>query len=141
MHRYSESPVNLHRVFELRHEAHIIACGAFIRANWKACLDAGEPLVVEIRQRGDRRSREQNKRLHAMLQAISEQAWVNGRQFDAETWKEHFRRTMIGTEEINLPDGTRIERGISTTTLSVGDFAELMVRIEAYAAGQLGVML
>ena len=133
--------MKLHRVFDIRQEAHIVACGAFIRANWRACADAGEPLRVEVSQKGDKRTTEQNKRLHALLQAISEQAWVAGKQYDTETWKEHFRRSLIGTEEIVLPDGTRIERGISTTTLSVTDFGVFMDRIELYAAEKLGVVL
>jgi hypothetical protein len=133
--------MRLHRLFEIRHESHIVACGAFIRANWKACADQGEPLRIEVTQRGDKRSVEQNRRLHALLSEIAEQAWVNGRQFDMETWKEHFRRSLIGTEEINLPDGTRIERGISTTTLSVSEFTSFMDRIEQYAAEQLGVVI
>jgi hypothetical protein len=131
----------LHRLFVVSSDAHIIACGAFIRQNWLACLQAGEPLRVEISQKGDKRSLEQNKRLHCLLQSIAEQAWINGRQYDMETWKEHFRRTLIGTEEINLPDGTRIERGISTTTLSVSEFTSLMDRIEQYASEQLGVVI
>jgi hypothetical protein len=133
--------MKLHRLFEIRHESHIVACGAFIRANWRACLEAGEPLRIEVTQRGDKRSVEQNIRLHALLREIAEQAWINGRQYDMETWKEHFRRSYIGTEEINLPDGTRIERGISTTTLSVSEFASLMDRIEQYASEQLGVVI
>jgi hypothetical protein len=133
--------MKLQRLFEIRHESHIVACGAFIRANWRACLEAGEPLRIEVTQRGDKRSVEQNIRLHALLREIAEQAWINGRQYDMETWKEHFRRSYIGTEEINLPDGTRIERGISTTTLSVSEFASLMDRIEQYASEQLGVVI
>jgi hypothetical protein len=133
--------MKLNRTFEIRHESHIVACGAFIRANWRACLEAGEPLRIEVTQRGDKRSAEQNKRYWALLRSISEQAWVDGRQFDSETWHEHFRRTLIGTEEIHLPDGTRIERGISTTTLSVSEFTSFMDRIEQYAAEQLGVVI
>jgi hypothetical protein len=133
--------MKLHRTFEIRNPTNISAVGAFIKANWAACLTAGEPLRIEVTQRGDKRSVEQNIRLHALLREIAEQAWINGRQYDMETWKEHFRRTLIGTEEINLPDGTRIERGISTTTLSVSEFASLMDRIEQYASEQLGVVI
>jgi hypothetical protein len=133
--------VKLHRVFEIRNPTNISAVGAFIKANWAACLTAGEPLRIEVTQRGDKRSAEQNKRYWALLRSISEQAWVDGRRFDSETWHELFRRQYIGTEEINLPDGTRIERGISTTTLSVSEFTSFMDRIEQYAAEQLGVVI
>jgi hypothetical protein len=133
--------MKLHRTFEIRNPTNISAVGAFIKANWAACLTAGEPLRIEVTQRGDKRSAEQNKRYWALLRSISEQAWVDVRQFDSETWHELFRRQYIGTEEINLPDGTRIERGISTTTLSVSEFTSLMDRIEQYAAEQLGVVI
>jgi hypothetical protein len=133
--------MKIHRVFEIRNPTNISAVGAFIKANWAACLTAGEPLRIEVTQRGDKRSAEQNKRYWALLRSISEQAWVDGRQFDSETWHELFRRQYIGTEEIHLPDGTRIERGISTTTLSVSEFTSLMDRIEQYAAEQLGVVI
>lgn len=126
----------LHRSFLILHEAHIASVIAFIRSNWRAVQ-----LVVEVREKQDKRSLEQNKRLHVILTEISEQAWLNGRQFDMETWKEFARRKWIGVEEINLPDGTRTERGISTTTLSVGEFADFMTKIEAYAATELGVQI
>lgn len=130
--------MSLYRAFLLSNETHANACIAFIRANWKK---DGLPLTVEIREKGDKRSVEQNRRLHALLRDISETAWVNGKQFDAETWKEHFRRAYIGTEEIILPSGEKIERGISTTTLNVEEFNKFMGQIELYAAEELGVVL
>jgi hypothetical protein len=133
--------VKLYRSMLLLSEPHVIAAIAFIRANWSACKASGEPLCVEITQKGSKRSTEQNRRFHALLNCISEHAWVNGKQFDSETWKEFARRKWIGMEEINLPDGTRVERGISTTTLSVSEFADLMTKLESYAAEELGVIL
>lgn len=131
----------LYRSFLLLREEHLIACLAFIRSNWKALADSGKPLVVTIQEKGAKRTVDQNSRLHALLRDISEQAWVNGRQFDQETWKEMARRKWIGVEEITLPDGTRTERGISTTTLTVDEFGQFMNQIELYAAEELGVVL
>lgn len=131
----------LHRLFELRHEAHLIACIAFLKMNWYSCQAQGEPLRVEIHQRGNRRTLEQNRRYWAVLNEIADQAWVDGKQYDADTWHEHFRRAFIGKNEVVMPSGEIIERGISTTTLNVSEFADFMGKIEAYAAGQLGVVL
>jgi len=131
----------LYRSFLLSQEPHLLACLAFLRANWKVMADDGKPLVVTVQEKGAKRTVDQNSRLHALLRDISEQAWVNGKQFDQETWKEFARRKWIGVEEITLPDGTRTERGMSTTTLSVDEFGKFMTQIELYAAEELGVVL
>lgn len=129
----------LSRSFVLRNDNLAQSLWGFLRANWKAMAADGRPLLVTVAEHKAKRNVEQNKRLHAMLSEIAEQAWVQGRQFDAETWKEHYRRKLIGTEEIDLPDGTRTERGISTTTLNVHEFADFMTKIEEHACGELGV--
>lgn len=130
--------MSLHRTFVLR-EQHIEPCVAFIRSNAPAMALAGTPLSVTITEHKAKRTIEQNARLHAILADIAAHAWVDGRQYDVETWKEYFRQKFIGTEEIILPGGKRIERGISTTTLSVGDFSAFMDQVEEYAVAQLGV--
>lgn len=98
-------------------------------------------MAVSVYEAKSRRTTEQNSRLHALLTDIANNAWVDGKQFDAETWKEFFRQKYIGTEEVLLPDGRRIERGISTTTLDVGAFSDFMDQISAYAAENLAVEL
>lgn len=129
----------MNRVFILRNDNFAQALWAFLRSNWKAMAEAGKPLAVTVSEFQAKRSVEQNSRLHALLADIARNAWVNGRQYDAETWKEFYRRKFIGIEEYELPDGTRSERGISTTTLGVGDFASFMTQIECHAAQDLGV--
>ena len=133
--------VGLYRSFLLLREEHIAACIAFLRANWQALAQQGKPLSVSVSEKGAKRTVDQNARLHALLREIASQAWVNGRQYDAETWKEFARRKWIGTEEIVMPDGSRTERGISTTTLGVEDFNKLMANIELYAAEELGIAI
>lgn len=123
----------------LRSESHAQALWAFLRANWEAMSRQGKPLAVTVAEHKAKRSLDQNARLHAMLTDIAEQAWIEGRQFSMETWKEHFRREFIGTEEYDLPSGKRSERGISTTTLDVAAFADFMTRIEEYAVSKLAV--
>lgn len=130
----------LSRTFILRNDNFAQALWAFLRSNWKAMAEQGKPLAVTIAEHKAKRNVEQNKRLHAMLSEIAEQAWVAGRQYDAETWKEYYRRLLIGSEEIPLPDGEIMERGISTTTLSVHECADFITRMEQDASERLGVV-
>jgi len=110
-----------------------------VKANWLGAVKRGRPLVVTLEDDIRQRSLEQNKRMHALLQEVAESAVVNGERFSMETWKEFFRRRLIGLEEFKLPDGTLIERGISTTTLSVAECQAFMEQIEMYAASELGM--
>jgi hypothetical protein len=130
----------MQRTFVLRNDNFAQALWGFLRSNWKAMAEAGKPLAVTVAEHKSKRSVEQNARLHALLTEVAAQAWVNGRQFSVEVWKEHYKRKFIGTEEIELPDGKVEERGISTTTLDVGGFSDLMTKIEEDATTQLGVV-
>ncbi len=129
------------RTFVLRSDKEAQALWKFLKVNWKGMADTGRALEVSIGEYKHKRSVEQNKRLHALLTDIAESAYVNGFQYSSESWKEYYRRKFIGTEEIRFPDGTAQERGISTTTLSVSEFADFMNRIEAHAVSELGVFL
>lgn len=129
------------KTFVLRAPEHAKAMIDFIRANAGDQAKAGKPLVVSIDEFRAKRSSEQNRKLHAILNDIAEQAVVNGRTYDAEVWKEQIRRRFIGTEELDMPDGSRIERGISTTTLGVGEFANLIEIVQAWAQTELNVEL
>lgn len=131
----------MNRTFVLRNDSLAQALWAFLRSNWKAMAEQGRPLSVSIGEHKTKRSLEQNKRLHAILTDISEQAWVDGRQYSRDIWKEYFRQKFLGTEEIALPGGKLIERGVSTTTLDVHEFNEFMAKVEAHAVSELGVEL
>lgn len=133
--------MTLHKTFVLRQQQHTDATVSFIRANAAAMALAGTPLAVTVTEAKSKRSVEQNARLHALLQDIASNAWVDGKQFAAEVWKEFFRLRFIGTEELRMPDGTLKERGISTTTLDVAAFSDFMNQIEEYAATVLAVEL
>lgn len=126
-------------VFVIRDEYQMRRLWAFLKNNAKACADAKKPLQVTIGEYKRNRTVEQNKRLHKLLSIIVENAWVGGRQYDLETWKEHFRRTLIGIEEYVLPNGEIQQRGISTAKLSVEEFTEFMDRIEDYMVNDLGI--
>nr|WP_225608692.1 recombination protein NinB [Comamonas sp. CMM01] len=84
-----------------------------------------------------KRSRAQNRRYwgQGVLAQIAQQAVVNGRQYDAQTWHELLKRRFIGVVE--LPDGAVV--GASSRRLSPAEFAAFCARVEAYAASELGV--
>jgi hypothetical protein len=130
---------SLCRVFILQKEENARALFAFLKANWRALAGQGKALSVTVTEHKKQRSVVQNKRLHAMLADIAEAAYVNGSQYSQEAWKEYYRRKFIGAEEVRFPDGAMQERGISTTTLSVAEFADFMSRIEAHAIMELGI--
>lgn len=127
------------RTFILRSEIQCRQLYAFLRTNWSDMAAAGRPLAVTIAEAKAKRSGDQNRMLHALLREIAASAYVGGRRFSEEAWKEMIRRKFIGTEEVVLPDGARIERGISTTTLSVAEFSALIDRVCAWAQDELGI--
>ncbi|MBR8169002.1 recombination protein NinB [Burkholderia cenocepacia] len=130
----------LYREFTLRDGgiwAHVVA---FVRANAQAFAERGEPLRVIVTAEEKQRNALQN-RLYwgAILKAVAEQAWVDGRQYDKDAWHEYFARKFGVCDELVLPDGEIILRRKSTTQMTVGEFSEYLNQIQAYAAAELGV--
>lgn len=127
--------MSLLRTFVVRNEAIKAGLFAFIESNWKALAAQEKPLQIQVSEYRSKRTLDQNAKIHAVLQEIAEKAWVDGRQYDAETWKEWFRRRLIGTRE--LPGGGEV--GVSTTTLSIEACAKFIDQMEAIAATELGI--
>jgi hypothetical protein len=127
----------IHQIFILREKRHLDATLAFLANNWESMMaKAGKPLVMEITEEKSKRSLSQNRLYFGrLLKQIENQAWIDGRQYSAETWHEYFRRKYIGL--IDLPKGGTV--GQSSTTLSVAEFKTYMDQVEAYAATELGV--
>ncbi|WP_070105594.1 recombination protein NinB [Burkholderia plantarii] len=130
----------LYREFVIRNGSIWSNVVAFVRANAKVFADRGEPLRVIVTAEEKQRNAAQN-RLYwgAILRAIAEQAWVEGRQFDKDAWHEYFARLYGVSDELTLPDGEIILRRKSTTQMSVGEFSTYLNQIQAYAANTLGV--
>ena len=123
------------RAFVLRAPAHYQALQAFLQANYEACAKDGKPLAVEVHLESSKRSIQANRLYWALLHQIAEQAWMDGRQYSADIFHEYLKRHFLGC--VDLPKGGTM--GISTATLSVGEFAEYMTRVEAWATSELGV--
>lgn len=121
----------------LIHNAQIInTVSQFLSRNWQAVKERDEVLEVVVREYKKNRNLEQNKRLHAMLQEIADQVWIDGKQFNMETWKEYYKRMFLGV--IELPNGNLMAN--PTHKLNTKECAEFMQKIEAHAVSEFGVV-
>jgi hypothetical protein len=125
------------RSFRVHHRAELLRVASLLSS---MLVSEEKPLLVEVSPYSEQRTSAQNRFLHALLRDIAEQIEVDGRRFSAEAWKEQFRRQFIGTEEVELPRGGRIERGISTTTLDVGQMSEALDRFQSWLASEFGYL-
>lgn len=123
-------------VFVLHGDSQAKALFTFLRLNRKAKAAEGKPLTVTVSEYKDKRHNEQNKLYWATLNEIATQAMIDGKQYSKDGWHYHFAGEFIGWEE--APGGRRIP--ISTTTLSVSEFAEYVTKVMAFAASELGVI-
>lgn len=114
-------------------------------------LDDAKPLQVTIEEFRKKRGLDANALYWAgPLRDISEQAWLNGRQFSAEIWAHYFKEQLLPEEcdpELCLSDyekwsfdpaGERVLIG-STTQLTVKGFAQHIEAVMAFGAS-LGVI-
>ena len=115
-------------------------------------VDGTLELVIRLRKKA--RTSAQNRLFWgARLKEISEQAWLGGRQYSADTWHEYLKREYLpeGNEEDfgrmvkasyqkwdELPGGERVLVG-STTQLTTFGMTIYMTQVESFAAQELGV--
>lgn len=130
----------LYREFVLRSADVWRLLVTFVKANAKACADDGKPLRIIVTQDEAKRTASANRRYWGyVLRTIAEQAWVEGRQFDADVWHEWYARKYGVCDDVVLPGGEIVIRRKSTTQMTVGEFNTYMQRVEADAATELGV--
>lgn len=108
--------------------------------NLGAWLEANEELEVCIRPYNSKRSVEQNRRLWKIYGELADKAWVNGRRYSAETWHEYCKGYFLGFELKAMPDGTELKTPISTTTLNTAEMTDYQNRLQAWAAGNFGLI-
>ena len=110
-------------------------------------LDEANPIEVIIREPVKARGMDQNALMWVgPLADIAAQAWVDGRQFSADVWHEHFKREYLPEEfdpELTkegyrkwdyTPAGERVLIG-STTQLTKRGFSQYLTQVEADGAG------
>lgn len=103
-------------------------------------LEANTELEVCIRPYNSKRSIEQNRRLWKIYGELADKAWVNGRRYSAETWHEYCKGMFLGYELKAMPDGTEVKTPISTTTLNTAEMTDYQNRLQAWAAGNFGLI-
>lgn len=108
------------------------------------------PIEVVVREKQTLRKNDQNALMWAgALKDIAEQAWIDGKQYSAEVWHEHFKREHLPEEYEEgimkegykkwdyLPNGDRVLVG-STTDLLTKGFSIYLEKVYADGAN-LGV--
>jgi hypothetical protein len=114
-------------------------------------LDDLRPIMVTVEEFKKSRKLDQNALMWGgPLKDISEQAWLEGRQYSDEIWAHYFKEQFLpdefdeelcmpGYEKWNFdPAGGRVLVG-STTKLTVKGFAQYLESVYAFGAN-LGVI-
>jgi len=117
-------------------------CSAAIRESIKTLHADGKAVEVVIDEYKKNRSGAQNRCFHGWMRAIAQ--WhreATGSLMDQKAWKLWFKRSLIGYEVVDLPDGQQETHLRSTKDLSVAEFAEVLTQIDAWGADQDGLVL
>lgn len=117
-----------------------------VLAPWcKSMWAAGHRLHVEVRLHEDAKTVRQRRYYHGVeLKTIAQQAKPNGQQYPLAVWKEHFRAEYLGSKTVtskNPLTGKKVRRRVrvSTEDLGVKGYSQLIERVSAFAATELGV--
>lgn len=111
----------------------------------KAQTMAGVRLELEIRLHEDAKTDRQRRYYHGVvLKCIADQARPNGCQYPLAVWKEHFRAEYLGHKTVTTKNpltGKKVRRRVrvSTEDLGVKGYSQLIDRVSAFAATELGV--
>jgi hypothetical protein len=135
---------NLRRSFILRGEDQARLLHAFLKANARQMAAAGKPLEVTVTEWKPRASDGQRALIWVINQHIADQAWVNGRRYEADVWHEQLKRDLLPEETRKgvpkwklLANGDRMLH-MSTEDLDREEKNEYITALLAYAA-DLGV--
>jgi hypothetical protein len=106
----------------------------YIKAVAGPAAAAGKPIVVEVGEYQAKRSTQANARYWALLEEISEQAYVDGKRFSREAWHTFFRDQFAPKE-----DGPAGLTPMSTSQMDKETFQRYTTQIELYAVETLGI--
>ena len=107
---------------------------------------AGRRLELELRLHEDAKTDRQRSYYHGVvLKSIAQQAKPNGQQYPLAVWKEHFRAEYLGHKTVTTKNpltGKKVRRRVrvSTEDLGVKGYSQLIDRVSAFAATELGVV-
>ncbi len=90
------------------------------------------PLVITIQERN--RTLDQNAKLWACLNDVSEQVIWHGRKLVSESWKHIFTAALKKQDVVPGIDGGFVVLGQSTSRMTVGEMRDLIELIQAFGA-------
>lgn len=105
----------------------------------------GQLVEATFRTHEDAKTDRQRAYYHGVvLKTIAQQARPNGEQHALAVWKEHFRAEYLGYKTVTTKNpltGKKIRRRVrvSTEDLGVKGYSQLIDRVSAFAATELGV--
>jgi hypothetical protein len=108
-------------------------------------LVAGNKQVIIVKSFEESMTAQQRKYYHsAILEEIAKQAIVRGVKYDMKVWKNYFREMYLGdkvVDEINPISGAVTKKlvRVSSESLSVKGYNELIEKVCAYAINELNV--
>ena len=108
-------------------------------------LMAGKRQVIELRNYDDCVTSLQRRYLHGVVLAeIAKQAVVDGKKYNLETWKEHFRKQYLGDKIVtNINPMTGVEKKevirVSSESLTITGYSALIEQVTAFAVTELSV--
>ena len=111
------------------------AYAAMTKTIWpqlKSALMAGHKMVLEIKP--STRSLEQNSRLWAMLDEISDQVDWYGRKLTPEEWKHVFTASLKKQDVVPGLNGGFVVLGQSTSKMTRAEMCDLQSLMEAFGA-------
>jgi|AACY02.15.fsa_nt_gi hypothetical protein len=97
----------------------------------EAIQKAGEDYVCTIEKR--KRSQEANRYYWALLKAISEQFFDNGKSYTANTWHELFKREFLTPELVELPNNETMQV-FTSTKLNKEEFSDLIEQVKQFCS-------
>lgn len=106
-------------------------CVDFIRS---LPVNPASPLVVTIQERT--RTLDQNAKLWACLNDVSEQVNWHGRKLSSEEWKHVFTAPLKKQDVVPGIDGGFVVLGQSTSRMTIGEMRDLIELISAFGAEQ-----
>jgi len=122
------------KVFVLRAPEHGHALVSYIKSLAGPMAASGKPLMVTVDEYQAKRSTQANARYWALLEEISEQAYVDGKRFSREAWHTFFRDQFAPKE-----DGPAGLTPMSTSQMDKETFQRYTTQIELYAVETLGI--
>lgn len=132
--------------FTTQEQAHRAALTAYTHAKTLLAMRPGARFRLIVGEDREDLTVRQRRFWHGVVLAqIAEQARVGGERYVMKVWKEYFRNLILGHtyEMVKMPGQKRAtprKSPVSTESLSVKQYSELIDRTIAHAVTDLGVV-